>query len=84
MFDTASDAPKLIFPPHGSVLALDDTLPVKVKDGKPPFTWLANGVPIVTGIHRRDTLLPVSSKGFSHVLVIDAEGRASRVEIELR
>jgi len=83
-FEPASDAPKLIFPPDGARLEIGAAaLPVKVRDGKPPFTWLANGVPILTGVRRREADLPGISMGFSQVSVIDAKGRAARVSVRL-
>lgn len=83
VFRAAPDAPKLIFPPNGSTLALDGDLPVKVRDGTPPFTWLANGEPLKTLEYRRETLLPQPGEGFSHLAVIDARGRTSSVTIEI-
>lgn len=83
VFEAPADAPKLIFPPEGAVLAVDGAVPVKVRDGKPPFTWLANGTPILTGVYQRETALPGISEGFSRLTVIDAGGRASRVNIEI-
>ena len=83
-FSAAADAPKLIFPPDGAVLEVDMGLPAKVRDGTPPFTWLANGAPVLTRAHRREVILPVADGGFSRLTVIDAEGRSARVEIELR
>ncbi len=83
VFKAPEDAPKLIFPPEGARLSLEEALPVKVRDGKPPFTWLANGRPILTGVYRRETALPGISEGFSRLTVIDAGGRVSRVNIEI-
>lgn len=46
-FAPAPDAPKLIFPPDGARLALvAGDLAVKLRDGTPPFTILANGRPV--------------------------------------
>ena len=83
-FEPATDAPKLIFPPDGARLALaDGGLPVKVRDGKPPFTWLANGAPVLTGVQIREADLTGLSTGYSQLSVIDARGRAARVTVEL-
>ena len=84
VFRAAPDAPKLIFPPDGAILAVEGDIPVKVRDGKPPFTWLANGTPLKVKEHRRETTLPGLSVGFSQLSVIDAEGRASRVTVEFQ
>ncbi|MFK7940370.1 MAG: penicillin-binding protein 1C [Roseovarius sp.] len=82
VFQAAADAPKLIFPPDGSTLAqLDGAVPVKVRDGTPPFNWIANGRVVQSSVYRREALLPDLGAGFSQLSVIDAEGRASRVTV---
>ena len=83
IFEAAPDAPTLTFPPDGATLPVANALPVKVQGGTPPFTWLANGVPVLTGIHRRDSSISGVSEGFSTLSVIDAEGRSSRVVIRI-
>lgn len=84
VFAAAPDAPKLIFPPDGARLPLGaGGLPVKLRDGTPPFTWLANGTPVLTGQHRRETALPGLGTGFSQLSVIDAQGRSARVTVRL-
>ncbi len=84
VFRAAPDAPKLTFPPNGATLAqLDGVVPVKVRDGTPPFSWLANGQLIEAGLYRRETTLPDLGRGFSQLSVIDAEGRASRVTVQI-
>lgn len=84
LFEAAADAPKLIFPPDGAVLAVEGAIPAKLRDGTPPFTWLADGRPILLGGYRREVMLQVPGDGFSRLSVIDAEGRAARVTIELQ
>ena len=82
---TAPDAPHLMFPPDGAVIeAPGGALAVKVQGGTPPFTWLANGVPVALAIRARETTLPMSGPGFVSLSVIDAKGSAVRVDIELR
>ena len=84
VFAPDPDAPKLVFPPDGARLANSQHgVPVKVRDGKPPFTWMANGTPLLTGIRTRQTQLTGLSAGFSQLAVIDADGRAARVTIRL-
>ena len=84
VFRAAPDAPKLTFPPNGATLAqLDGVVPVKVRDGTPPFSWLANGQLIEAGVYRRETTLPDLGRGFSQLSVIDADGRASRVTVQI-
>lgn len=82
IFRPDEDAPKLVFPPAGARLPVDSTgLAVKLRDGTPPFTWMANGAAVLTGIRRRDTVLNGLSRGYSTLSVIDAEGRADRVTV---
>ncbi|MFY0682190.1 MAG: penicillin-binding protein 1C [Thalassovita sp.] len=84
VFQAAPDAPKLAFPPDGAALELEaDRLVVKLRDGAPPFTWLANGVPVLTGVHRREAELDGVGAGFMRLTVIDAEGRSDRVQIRI-
>ena len=83
-FAPAPDAPKLIFPPDGARLALvAGDLAVKLRDGTPPFTILANGRPVATGLRQHELILPGLSRGFSELSVIDAKGRAARVRVRL-
>jgi len=74
--------PHIAFPPDGAVVE-GDVLMVRVRDGIAPFTWLANGTPVLTS-HAREVLLDDLGRGFSAVTVIDAAGRAARTRIELR
>ena len=77
--------PEIVFPPAGVVLAHDPGLPVlaRVAEGAPPFTWLWNGAPVVTGTREREVMLEDPGAGFGELTVIDAEGRAARVHVEL-
>ena len=82
VFAAAEDAPKLVFPPAGARLPVTGgALPVKLRDGTPPFTWLANGAPLATGLRRRAATLEGLSRGYATLSVIDAKGRADRVTI---
>ncbi|MGH1355497.1 MAG: penicillin-binding protein 1C [Thalassovita sp.] len=84
VFQADSDAPKLAFPPNGARLPLSDVgLVVKLQDGAPPFTVLANGAPVLTGNRAREVALPGIGKGFVTLSVIDAKGRSDRVNIRL-
>ncbi|MGR3371938.1 MAG: penicillin-binding protein 1C [Pseudooceanicola nanhaiensis] len=79
-----ADAPALAFPPDGAVLEMGaGGVPVRVRDGTPPFTWLVSGAPALTGTRARHALLDGLERGFSEITVIDAEGRAARARIEL-
>jgi penicillin-binding protein 1C len=83
--DADDSGPDIAFPPAGVVLAYDPTLPIvaRVAEGAPPFTWLWNGAPVVTGSHEREVMLDAPGVGFGELTVIDASGRAARVGVEL-
>ena len=84
VFQVAPDAPKLTFPPNGARLSRSGAgLVVKVRDGRPPFTWLANGAPILRRVHTREAQLPLFEEGFVDLSVIDTDGRAARATIRL-
>lgn len=77
-------APRLAFPPDGAMLALGpEGVPVKLDGGTPPFTILADGAPVATGLHRRETSLALAGPGHLTLSVIDAEGRAARADLFL-
>ncbi len=84
LFQAPPDAPKMAFPPDGARLARSHAgVIVKVRDGRAPFTWLANGAPILRGVHTREAQLPLSEAGFVQLSVIDKDGRAARATIRL-
>ncbi|WP_093991444.1 penicillin-binding protein 1C [Flavimaricola marinus] len=75
-------APAIAFPPDGAVVE-GDVLTVKVRDGIAPFTWLANGAPLVR-TRSRETVLDSLGAGFSALTVIDATGRSAQSFVEMR
>ena len=83
-FETPKGAPKLAFPPDGARLeTVDNTIAVKVRDGAPPFTWIANGRPILTQSYERATMIDLAGTGFVTLSVVDSNGRSSRSRIRL-
>ncbi|KCV82609.1 penicillin-binding protein 1C [Actibacterium atlanticum] len=81
----APSGPKLAFPPDGAALERSDFgVLLKLREGQPPFTVLANGAPILTGLREHHTILPLTMPGFVNLSVIDAQGRAAKAAIELR
>ena len=80
--DDPAGGPAILFPPDGAVIE-GTRLTVRVQDGQPPWTWLANGLPVAT-THRPETQLPDLGSGFSALTVIDATGRAASARVELR
>ncbi len=84
-FAEAEGAPAVAFPPDGAeVERLPEGVLVRVEGGTAPFTWLADGRPMVTAERSRAVLLPVGGLGFMTLSVIDAEGRSARTRIRLR
>ncbi|MFZ5749604.1 MAG: penicillin-binding protein 1C [Pseudomonadota bacterium] len=81
----APDAPEVAFPPDGALVETGGTgLVAKVRDGTPPFTWLADGAPLAVAERGRETALPIRGPGFVTLSVIDAQGRSARVSVTLR
>ena len=78
----STGGPEISFPPDGAVVE-GDSLVAKVRDGLAPFTWLANGAPVLTS-RDREVVLDGLGVGFSSLTVIDAAGRAAQADVELR
>ncbi len=80
--------PAIAFPPDGARIDLDGeaapSLSLKVYGGTPPFTWLADGVPIAEREFRRDAFWEQPAHGFARLSVIDAKGKtaSARVRVE--
>lgn len=85
VFEAAQDAPAVAFPPDGAeVERLPEGVMVRVEGGTAPFTWLADGLPLVTAERSREVVLPVAGAGFTTLSVIDAQGRSARTRVRLR
>ena len=84
VFAAAVDRPVVTFPPDGAVLRRGlGGVSLKLRAGVLPLTVLVDGAPMITGLQRRDVVLPLTSPGFSRISVIDAKGRAAQVQIRL-
>ncbi len=84
-FEPAADGPSIGFPPDGAeVELLPEGLMVRVEGGTAPFTWLANGAPVVSADRAREKLLADLGRGFVTLSVIDADGRSARASVRLR
>lgn len=84
-FEVGADAPAVAFPPDGAeVELLPAGLKVRVSGGTAPFTWLADGVPLVVAMDARETMLALPGAGFVTLSVIDADGRSARTHVFLR
>ncbi len=80
----APAGPEFAFPPDGAEIAADGPLPLKVRGGTPPFTWLANGAPVVLADRARETAIPTPGAGFLTLSVIDAMGQSATARVTLR
>jgi penicillin-binding protein 1C len=56
----------------------------RVDQGSAPFTWFANGAPILRASQEREARLPLVGPGFVALSVVDADGRGASAHIELR
>jgi len=85
----SAGGPEIAFPPRGARIDLGlsggagQGLALKVRGGTPPFTWLANGVPIQREPYARTALWQPDGPGFASIVVLDGQGRASRVTLLL-
>jgi penicillin-binding protein 1C len=92
-----ADQIEIAFPPAGAQVDLgltamavgtDSTPPValtlKVRNGHPPFVWLANGRPIARESYARTSSWHPEGPGFATIAVIDGRGAASRVNVHLQ
>jgi len=82
--------PEIAFPRDGVHVDLGLTdgsggtpLVVKVRNGAPPFTFLANGVPFARSNFARAETYSPDGPGFVTIAVIDGKGHADRVTIFL-
>jgi penicillin-binding protein 1C len=83
------DAPLAIsFPPEDARIDVsggdsESALALKAMGGAPPFTWFADGLPIVIGEPRRETAWEKPGKGFARLSVIDSRGHTASVQVRL-
>jgi penicillin-binding protein 1C len=83
-FGPDPEAPAVAFPPDGAqVELLPEGVLLRVRGGTGPFTWLADGVPVVVASRARDALVPLAGPGFVTLSVIDAEGRSARSSVRV-
>jgi penicillin-binding protein 1C len=85
----SGDAPLVIaFPPNGARVELTvdgepSPLVLKAMGGAPPFTWLADGVPIATAELRRQAAWERPSRGFARLSVVDAKGATATAVVRI-
>lgn len=85
VFSAIKGQPELAFPPDGATVEVaGGPLAVKIRDGRPPFTVLANGAPVLVASHGREAMLDLPAPGHVSLSVIDSQGRSARAQITLR
>ncbi|SHE98724.1 penicillin-binding protein 1C [Kaistia soli DSM 19436] len=83
----APDRPEIAFPPDGVQVDLGiragdpGPLIIKIRNGKPPFTWFANGNPIAQTPFARSESWEPDGPGFVTLSVVDSAGRSDRVTV---
>jgi penicillin-binding protein 1C len=81
----AAAGPEIAFPPDGARLEIavgqGTGLVLKVRNGAPPFTWLADGAPIAREAFRRTATWTPAGPGYAVLSVVDGRGRGSRVGV---
>lgn len=79
--------PAIAYPPNGARIEVGaaagegGVLPLKLRNGRAPFTWFADGAPIGREPFARDFLFVPKGSGYVTLSVVDAEGRADRVTV---
>ena len=82
-------APEIAFPANGVEVDLGlatgaaGPLVVKVRNGVPPFTFLANGAPFERSAFARQSSWTPDGPGYVTLSVVDAEGRGDQVKVFL-
>ena len=84
LFRPEADAPAVAFPPDGAVLEATGDIFLKVREGRAPFTWMIDGLPVVIGEREREVVVDLPGRGFVTLSVIDALGRSAAARIEIR
>lgn len=83
--DRPGSGPEVAFPPDGAeVEAPGGILTVRVRDGVPPFLWMANGAPVAVGARGRESVLSLGGQGFYRLSVTDATGASAAASVTLR
>ncbi|MAY62389.1 MAG: penicillin-binding protein 1C [Rhizobiales bacterium] len=82
-----SSGPEIVFPPTGARVDLNagqgrsQPLVLKLQGGKPPYRWIANGVPLKSTTRRPKLAWKPDGPGASNLTVIDAKGHAASVSV---
>lgn len=79
----------IAFPPDRADLEADgngapESIILKAEGGALPLTWLVDGEPLQASAVAREAVWEPKGRGFARISVIDARGRADRVEVRLK
>ena len=77
----------IAFPPDRADLETGTSgegIVLKADGGALPLTWLVDGVPLDVEPDRREVIWQPGGRGFAKISVIDAKGRADRVEVRVK
>lgn len=83
------DAPEIVFPPNAARIELGlgqgaaSELSLKVRNGRPPFTWYVDGHAALRGLFDRQAAWRPSEPGFVEISVVDAAGGAATTRVFL-
>ncbi len=85
------NAPEIFYPPNDALVELereDDAtlspLVVKIRRGKPPYSWFVNGAPVVGEARRKSLFWTPNEVGPATIVVVDSSGRTDRIRVDLR
>lgn len=74
--------PEIAYPPNGArIETAGAALALKVRHGRPPFTWLVDGNPVETMALSRQSAWQPDGAGFVSISVIDALGAAASARV---
>ncbi|MGQ7793278.1 penicillin-binding protein 1C [Faunimonas sp. B44] len=79
--------PQIAYPPAGAEIDLGAgrgaaaPLALKVREGRPPYLWFADGTPIGTSDFGRAVTFTPRERGFVELMVIDGAGAAARSRV---
>jgi penicillin-binding protein 1C len=81
---------KIAYPPDGAMLDIKSLgegkhdIIIKAQGGVMPLTFLVDGKPVASSDGRRQVAFTPSSIGFSHILVMDANGATDSVRVRVQ
>jgi penicillin-binding protein 1C len=88
--DPAGPALRIVYPPNGARIELDDTgetagqLALKISGGVEPMTVVVNGMPFAAPSGRRTLFVDPGGHGFARLTVIDAKGTTDSVVVRMQ